>query len=106
MTILASVVLVLGIGFGGNVINGSSGWVSLGGIVTVNVRILIFLMIPLYAAVLYQYRGQGYGSIGKGLLWTFAYFRQLPAEILPGSVDDAFVSFDFGLRSEQGMVPD
>lgn len=70
LTILASVVLVLGIGFGGNVINGSSGWVSLGGIATVNVRILIFLMIPLYAAVLYQYRGQGYGSIGRGILWT------------------------------------
>lgn len=70
LTILASVVLILGICFGGNVINGSSGWVSFGGIATVNVRILIFLMIPLYAAVLYQYRGQGYGSIGKGLLWT------------------------------------
>ena len=27
-------------------------------------------------------------------------------KLLPSSVDDAFVSFDFGLRSEQGMVPD
>lgn len=44
-----------------------------GGIGYVNYGFLhcrIVMYIPLYAAILYSYRGQGYGGLVKGILWT------------------------------------
>lgn len=35
----------------------------------VTIEYLILLAVPLYAAVLYAYRGQGYRAVGKGILW-------------------------------------
>jgi len=32
---------------------------------------LMFLLIPLYAGILYKYRGQSYGGLIKALLWIF-----------------------------------
>ena len=32
---------------------------------------LMFLLIPLYAGILYKYRGQSYGGLIKALLWVF-----------------------------------
>lgn len=65
ITLLAFAVIYIGL-FHGQVVNGAV--MGIYGI-HVNVRMLAFLFVPLYGAVLYQYRGQGYKAIVKGILW-------------------------------------
>lgn len=43
----------------------------------ISVRIVCFLFLPLYGAVLYQYRGQGYRGILAGILWM------MPSLLIP-----------------------
>lgn len=64
------ILAALGLGklFFGAMVNGSAQWISLGG-VSINVPLILFLTVPLYAAVLYRYRGQGYEAVIKGFLW-------------------------------------
>lgn len=71
------ILLLLGNAFLGVQVNGSWRWISLpvGG-VAVNVCLLCFLFVPLYAAILYSCHGQGYKALGKGILWM------LPALII------------------------
>lgn len=52
----------------GTMVNGSEKWISLGP-VSVDLSLVLFLLVPLYAAVLYSWRGQGYGAVVKGALW-------------------------------------
>lgn len=66
--ILIWAVCVVGMAAGGVPYNGSKQWILVFNM-TVNVTMLLMLTVPLYAAVLYRYRGQGYRAIGKGLLW-------------------------------------
>lgn len=44
------------------IVNGASRWIYVFG-VSVNVAMLLLLFIPLYAAILYSYRGQGYRRV-------------------------------------------
>lgn len=53
----------------GHEINSARNYVVLPIIGYVTIEYLILLAVPLYAAVLYAYRGQGYRAIGKGILW-------------------------------------
>ena len=52
-------------------INGVSRWVSLGGI-TLSVHSLILFYLPIFAGILYDYRGRGYGAMAKIVAWMFA----------------------------------
>lgn len=50
--------------------------------IRVSVQALLYLYVPLYAAVLYSYRGEGYKAIGKIFLWSvipILYAWRLPA---------------------------
>lgn len=38
--------------------------------VSVNVRMALLLFVPMYCAVLYRYRGEGYRGLLKGILWS------------------------------------
>ncbi|MDO4344569.1 MAG: FtsW/RodA/SpoVE family cell cycle protein [Eubacteriales bacterium] len=49
-------------------LNGSIRWINLGGI-AVNLLAFAFWLAPLYGAVLYTYKGQGYQALAKGILW-------------------------------------
>lgn len=52
-------------------VNGSRAFIPLYFLqVSVNVRMALILFIPLYCAVLYRYRGKGYGGLLKGILWS------------------------------------
>lgn len=50
--------------------NGATQWIALGPI-TVNVLLALLLSVPLYAAVLYRYRGGGWTAVIKSILWMF-----------------------------------
>lgn len=49
-------------------IAGARAWIALGAI-TVNIKILLLLFCPLYGAVIYTYRGQGYAAFIKCIFW-------------------------------------
>lgn len=49
--------------------NGQRAWIGLGGI-RLDVRQVLFLYVPLYGAILYSYRGQGYGVLAKAAAWA------------------------------------
>ncbi len=53
----------------GTTINGAEGFIDVFGLATVNVNQWVILVIPLYCAVLYSYRGQGYLGLLKSILW-------------------------------------
>lgn len=69
LTVGLFLILMAGIWFGGTVVNGSFGWISVGGMMILNVRVLVYLFLPLYGAILYRYRGQGYEVIWKAAAW-------------------------------------
>lgn len=63
-------VILWGLFFHGVSVNGSTRHIYLGmGVVTVNVLLLLFLTVPLYAAILYRYRGEGWKAALKAVLW-------------------------------------
>ena len=62
------ILLIGGMALFGTSINGARVFVSLFGI-SVNMSQTLFLTIPLYCAVLYKFRGQGYKGLFKGVLW-------------------------------------
>lgn len=68
ITIVLFCVLCFGVHFFGVQINGARSWIYVGG-VAISVRQAVLLFVPLYGAVLYSLRGQGYRAVGKGLLW-------------------------------------
>lgn len=69
LTVGLFLILMAGIWFGRTVVNGSFGWISVGGMMILNVRVLVYLFLPLYGAILYRYRGQGYEVIWKAAAW-------------------------------------
>lgn len=69
LTVGLFLILMAGIWFGGTIVNGSVGWISVGGMMILNVRVLVYLFLPLYGAILYRYRGQGYEVIWKAAAW-------------------------------------
>ena len=62
----AGMLAALLIGF---TINGVTNYVDIPIIGYITVEYLMLLTVPLYAAVLYAYRGQGYRALGKAVLW-------------------------------------
>lgn len=52
----------------GTMLNGSQRWISVGSF-SIDISMFLFLLVPLYGAVLYSWRGQGYGAVAKGCLW-------------------------------------
>lgn len=68
LSVLLFAGLFVGLQCFGLQINGARSWIYLMGI-SVNVRMLVLLFVPLYGAVLYHFRGEGYRAVGKGILW-------------------------------------
>lgn len=68
-TLIMTVLLLAGTVFGGVMVNGSLSYISVG-VGFVNIPMFALLQVPLYGAVLYTYRGQGYRGLVKGILWT------------------------------------
>lgn len=58
----------LGMLWRGNMVNGSLTVIVISGI-NITVSLLVYLFVPLYCAVLYKYRGEGYDAIVKAVLW-------------------------------------
>ena len=52
-------------------INGSARWIRVGGITTISVIPFMYLFVPLYGALLYQYYGEKWRGIIKSLAWIF-----------------------------------
>lgn len=70
ITIAAFVVLIGGMNLFGVEVNGSLQWMSLPILpIALNVKLLCFLFVPLYGAIVYRYRGQRYLAVGKCFLW-------------------------------------
>ncbi len=49
-------------------VNGATRWIGVGGFI-VSLSLMSWLFLPLYGAVLYQYRGEGYGAVLKATVW-------------------------------------
>ena len=49
-------------------INGAVRWIGVGGF-SVSLSLMSWLFLPLYGAVLYRYRGEGYGAVLKAIVW-------------------------------------
>ena len=49
-------------------INGLERWIGVGGF-SVSLSLMSWLFLPLYGAVLYRYRGEGYGAVLKAIVW-------------------------------------
>lgn len=70
ITVAAFIVVFVGMFIFGQQINGALGWITLPILsLSLNIRLCIFLFVPLYAAIVYRYHGQGYLAVGKSLLW-------------------------------------
>lgn len=61
--------IILGRLFFGLTVNDADRWIAMPGGQAVNVLLLLMMTVPLYAAVLYGYRGKGWSAIWKGVLW-------------------------------------
>ncbi len=71
LTVLLAVMIAAGIMLFGVPVNGATVFLHLPlpGAPSVNIKMLCYLFFPLYGAVLYGYRGQGYSAVVKGILW-------------------------------------
>lgn len=79
--------MFIGLRFFGVQINGARAWIWLPGVSSVNVPLAALLFIPLYGAILYSFRGQGYRAVGKGLLWM------LPVVIMIFLLPNPYMAF-------------
>lgn len=69
------ILIFIGAQLFGRVVNGSTRWIVVGGFFSVNMIDLLWVTIPLYAALLYQYKGQGYSVLAKTVVWLiFPYY--------------------------------
>lgn len=70
ITAAAFAVLFGGMYLFGQQVNGALQWLDLPFLsVSLNIQLLCFLFVPVYAAIVYRYHGQGYLAIGKCFLW-------------------------------------
>lgn len=49
-------------------VNGAAAFLRVGPL-AVSLQLFIYLYVPVYGAILYQYRGEGYGALVKAVLW-------------------------------------
>ena len=77
------VLLFIGLQVAGAQVNGLKRYIIIGNI-GLNLIDLLWLTIPLFAAVLYSYRGQGYRGILKAILWMIipSYFLFIRSQSL------------------------
>ncbi|HBA62775.1 MAG TPA: FtsW/RodA/SpoVE family cell cycle protein [Lachnospiraceae bacterium] len=80
ITIGLCVLLLLGKLFWGRTVNGSLGWICIGRI-SISLQMTALLFVPLYAAVLYAFRGEGRKVLFKGIVWMLPAFLILPQGI-------------------------
>lgn len=66
--LLLLAVLAFGLVFLAQEVNGQINWIMLGSF-SINTKLMVFLFVPLYGAILYSYRGQGWSAVIKGILW-------------------------------------
>lgn len=92
ITVILFLLLVLGIHFFSPPVNGSLSWIYIGGI-SINTKLFAMLLVPLYGAILYSYRGQGYGAVLKGVFWMLPglYIARICPSILSALI--LFLSF-------------
>ena len=64
-----TVLIVLGGQFFSLNINGSRQWIGIPGGWVVTIPLVLMLTVPLYAAILYGYRGKGLAVVAKSVLW-------------------------------------
>ena len=64
-----TVLIVLGGQFFSLNINGSRQWIGIPGGWVVTIPLVLMLTVPLYAAILYGYRGKGLAAVAKSVLW-------------------------------------
>ena len=79
------VLLFIGLQVAGVKMNGSTRFIRMPfGNIVLNLIDLLWLTIPLFAAVLYSYRGQGYRGILKAILWMIipSYFLIIRSQSL------------------------
>lgn len=70
ITAAVFVVLFGGMYLFGQQVNGALQWLNLPFLsASLNIQLLCFLFVPLYAAIVYHYHGQGYLAVGKCFLW-------------------------------------
>lgn len=70
ITAAAFLVLFGGMYLFGQQVNGALRWLNLPFFsVALNIQLLCFLFVPLYAAIVYRYHGRGYLAVGKCFLW-------------------------------------
>lgn len=55
--------------FTGYEMNGLRAWAYIPFIGVISLRVLVYLYIPLYAGILYEYRGGGWRGVVKSILW-------------------------------------
>ena len=68
ITVVMTVGIVVGRMLIGRQINGSRLWLGMGGI-NINILMVLLLFLPLYGAVVYSYRNEGYKGFFKSMLW-------------------------------------
>lgn len=68
ITVVLWVICYLGTSLFGREINGSYRWIA-AAFVSIHTGMVSWLFVPLYAGILYRYRGGGYRALGKSLLW-------------------------------------
>lgn len=68
LLLLYSLCLSVGTIVSGGRVNGARQFIRIGGLF-LNLRMAVLLLIPLYCAVLYSYRGQGRKGMVKGIIW-------------------------------------
>ncbi len=70
----------------GNGLNGAERWVSFGILGKISFSDLFYLYIPVYGALLYRYKGEGYRGVGKCILWMSFPVLTLRANCLSAAV--------------------
>ena len=67
--IAVDVLVCVGITFFALMLNGAANFIWVPVIGPITIEYILLLTVPLYAGVLYAYRGQGYRAVVKGVLW-------------------------------------
>ncbi len=84
-------------------INGAARWIGVGGF-SVSLSLMSWLFLPLYGAVLYRYREEGYGAVLKAVVWMLpivGFLITCPDSVMAGTVGLSCI-FMLMLASEKG----
>ena len=90
ITIVGFVIICAGMYLFGEQANGALRWIRLPFLsLTLNVRLLCYLFVPLYAGIVYHYHGRGYEAVGKCFLWmlpALCISIRLPSSITAATI--------------------